>query len=950
MKYRENIILLPCHSLEDFPLHHEGDDAQGLLANWTALWHPALIHCVESIPAWHRVDDPPEDLSERLVLAPSVSVHELPTGFAQRAKEEGANFIRKKTDRDEIISLALENLDGGDGQVDGELAADFLALGYCYLQVELLTRQMRYSSNLDEIHFSNQTVAAAKAAMERDVELAREKLTSCFDVLAEERDHYYPVDAFIIDLTLVADTTIGQVLRDELALSSPINLLLSATSVECMAQQESETLAALRAKLEKGEACVLGGESVERRLPLLSCETILSEFRSGLEDYKTHLGEPPKVFGRRRFGLTPALPQILSKLGIEAGLHATLDDGRFPEGVQIKTRWESPDGTSIDAMARAPLDATKPATYLNLAVKMGESMDMDHVATVCLAHWPGKSSVWLSDLRRIASYGPALGKFVTFDEYIRETDDAGQSDRFTADQYQSPYLKQAIIRRTPNPISSSTNYWRQRTAAEAANALRTLVGLVTGDVAKSSDTLLNDIDRTVEIEQGSDLNEQTTNAVADATKRFAECLPRQDREEVEGYLVANPCSFVRRIGVETPELKRLPVVEKPIYSASDAGDTKQIIVDVPPMGFVWVAPGKKPAGRSRRDNRPLAEDKTQDEGYCLLRNEFFEVLIDSTTGAMRSLYEYKHRGNRLSQQLAFRLPGQRANVDDTWQDPDEMANYSVMAADNIEVTSNSSTLGEIVVNGRLLDKDGTDLAEYQQTFRLWRGTRVVLIDIELDPKVDPRADPWNSYFAARFAWAEPTVDMWRAVNGLKQAISSKHFEAPQYIDIESIDKKRKTTILTGGLPFHRKCGHRILDSLLIVRGETARRFRVGIGIDVPYPMQAATSLLMPDTLFAQTAAVPSPASSSWLFHVDAKNIVATHWEPMESDGSVQGFRVRLLETAARSCRATLSSFHAIREARVVDFQGNSISDCKIEEGKVRLDVCASEWAEIECRW
>ena len=29
MKYRENIILLPCHSLEDFPLHHEGDDAQG---------------------------------------------------------------------------------------------------------------------------------------------------------------------------------------------------------------------------------------------------------------------------------------------------------------------------------------------------------------------------------------------------------------------------------------------------------------------------------------------------------------------------------------------------------------------------------------------------------------------------------------------------------------------------------------------------------------------------------------------------------------------------------------------------------------------------------------------------------------------------------------------------------------------------------------------------------
>ncbi len=58
MKYRESIILLPCHSLEDFPTHHEGDDAQGLLANWSALWHPALIASSESVPAWHRVDDP----------------------------------------------------------------------------------------------------------------------------------------------------------------------------------------------------------------------------------------------------------------------------------------------------------------------------------------------------------------------------------------------------------------------------------------------------------------------------------------------------------------------------------------------------------------------------------------------------------------------------------------------------------------------------------------------------------------------------------------------------------------------------------------------------------------------------------------------------------------------------------------------------------------------------
>ncbi len=163
MKYEELIILLPCHSLEDFPLYHEGEDADGLLASWSAMWHPALLASAKALPTWFRVDDPPENLANRLVIVPSVSMQELPTGFTQRAKEEGACLIRKKHDRAEIVSLALEMLDGGDGGLDKELVADFLALGFCYLQVELLTRQMRYASNLDEIHFRNQAVGAASS-------------------------------------------------------------------------------------------------------------------------------------------------------------------------------------------------------------------------------------------------------------------------------------------------------------------------------------------------------------------------------------------------------------------------------------------------------------------------------------------------------------------------------------------------------------------------------------------------------------------------------------------------------------------------------------------------------------------------------------------------------------------------------------------------------------------
>ena len=137
MKYQELIILLPCHSLEDFPTYHEGDDANSLLASWSALWHPALLASARAVPTWARADCPPDDLAGKLLVAPQVSQEMLLAGFAGRAKSEGGVLIRKCKDRREIVATALESLDGGAAGVSDELAADFLALGFCRLHVEL---------------------------------------------------------------------------------------------------------------------------------------------------------------------------------------------------------------------------------------------------------------------------------------------------------------------------------------------------------------------------------------------------------------------------------------------------------------------------------------------------------------------------------------------------------------------------------------------------------------------------------------------------------------------------------------------------------------------------------------------------------------------------------------------------------------------------------------------
>jgi len=959
MKYEELLILLPCHSLEDFPLYHEGDEATGLLAHWSAMWHPALLAAAGKTPTWSRVDDPPEDLANRLLMVPAVSTSELPTGFAQRAKSEGGVLIRKKTDRDEIVNIALESLDGGDAGVDPELAADFLALGYCYLQVELLTRQMRYSSNLDEIYFRDQAVAGAQAAVQGDLEAAKEKLEACFSVLAEERDHYYPVDAFIIDLTLVADTTIGASLRNELTNGVPSNLLLSGETLAKIVAQEPDTLMALNTAVAEESICFVGGEADERRLPLLSQESILQSIRDGAKVYEEAVGSAPKIFGRRRYGLTPALPQILTKAGYVGAMHATLEDGSFPEGTQIKTTWEGPDGAVIDAIARAPVDAAKPETYLKFAVKMGESMDMDHVATVCLAHWPGQTSPWLEDLRRIAKYCNALGKFVTLEDYFRDTAMPGHPERFEYRAYKSPYLKQAVIRRHADPISSVMRYWRRRAKLESAQALNTLASLIKSETHEEAHDLAKAIEQAAELpappreeesaeteakESPADaattdpLDEQLQQALTAAAERFASAVPRKGEPE-EGLLIVNPCSFVRRVGFATEQLKRPPAVERPVYAAAQSGKTTYVVADPPPMGFAWVTGNGGQAEPTK--NSPLVE-----EG--VLRNEFFQALINMRTGSLQSLHQYNSRANRMSQQLGFRLPGRRQQPGETYIDPDDAAQYANMVAENIDITVDTDTMGEITVDGKLIYGGDKIAAGFRQRYQVYKGSRVLRIEMELDPKIEPKSDPWQSYFCARFAWRDEASDIWRTAHQTRQSHTGKRVESPHYISVE--EEKVRTTLLTGGLPYHRRMGHRMLDSLLIVRGETARTFTMGIGVDLTHPMNEAVSLLSPPVIVPQTASPPTPNASSWLFHIESRNLHATHWSPLIEEGKPVGFRTRILETAGRTVKSAVSAFREVASAQKIDFVGAPAGELIIKDGKIEIDLAAHQWIEVEARW
>jgi alpha-mannosidase len=182
------------------------------------------------------------------------------------------------------------------------------------------------------------------------------------------------------------------------------------------------------------------------------------------------------------------------------------------------------------------------------------------------------------------------------------------------------------------------------------------------------------------------------------------------------------------------------------------------------------------------------------------------------------------------------------------------------------------------------------------------------------------------------------------------------FEAPEYLTIEN--ESGSATVLTGGLPYHRRSDDRMLDSLLIVRGETARTFRMAVAVDLPHAAAAAQALLAPNVSLATAGSIPKLASG-WFFHVGARHVIATDWSPVLADPDpghehaerrVRGFRARFLETEGRPGRVAVRAPRSLEHARQMGYLGQTLLEVPVEDDKIWLDFAAYEWIAVEAVW
>ena len=264
----------------------------------------------------------------------------------------------------------------------------------------------------------------------------------------------------------------------------------------------------------------------------------------------------------------------------------------------------------------------------------------------------------------------------------------------------------------------------------------------------------------------------------------------------------------------------------------------------------------------------------------------------------------------MSQQLAYRQDhghSAASRSDDAAAEP-----YSTMVGQTCDVMQADSVVGQIKTRGHLQDPTGRVLADFEQTFRLTRGSRVLQLHILLQPKIDPQTDPWRSYFACRFAWPSEVADLERTYHDSRRPTKARRLESPLFVLVD--DGAQKTTILTGGLPYHRRVGPRMLDTLLIAGQEVERTFQLGIGLDLKQPLREALGMLLPDTIVPDLAGVTA-TRSAWLFHLDARNAIITGVQPLIQDDCVAGVRFHVAETDGRSSSVCLRSFRPFRSAQ-----------------------------------
>lgn len=595
MDLRRVAAVLPCDGLGDFPANLDAQSARIALHNWTAAWRCELLATTGALPSvWSSYSPPDAETAQNaLLLAPPLGASDELAEWRDQMRDADVLLVDSLADRSEIIAV-LQRAGLDVTSSSQAWAGEFHALGYAYLQVELLTQNLVHASVINSDELDEQIIAAAKAAVAGHNEQVEQSLGTVYDLMQQVRDHAHPVTNYLIDLVLLGDTTLGERLDRELAEDTPKSFLLSPIIAQKLKQARGDLAPLFE------QRCVAATIDPGPPLALAPPADLHTRVEAALSAAKPLAAQSPS-FVLTESGLPPRLSSLLAEHESPLVV-APLDGACPPELGQQRLALSAPEDRAVETLIALPRDAASATTMLMHGRRLSELLYREDVVVSVLAAWAGCRCSLFEDLRCVARRSSVLGQFVTLGKFFHDT--AGLSD--------------------PSEVEDDLlgPRWRELAAGEGERRLHAgHIASLRGVVGCASELARG------EVATGGGDSESAVAA------QLADVLGGSNSTD-DALLVLNAFAHQRPVLVGDPK-------DQGLCDLVDA----EYVRNVPGLGYRVANPTLRESGRD--DSAPRASDTA-------VQNELLEALIDPIRGGVRGLRQQGQRRNRLSQKLTVR--------------------------------------------------------------------------------------------------------------------------------------------------------------------------------------------------------------------------------------------------------------------------------------------------------
>jgi hypothetical protein len=937
MSDRQLHLLSPYRMPTTYPLQLSGDEASAWLNGYLSLWYPAALAKAAIPPQTSNTYDHDTPGPGFIYCVPQGPHLYQPDDWPQRVQAAGAVRYAATSDRAESVELlkaALREQGNPGPLIDApdDAVRLFAGLGLGYLLVDSLFEAMDHEKLLDQSAFWSDVTSALEALasggdFKTPLKAAAEKLQTA-------REQLFSGSVYWLDFALVNPKELHAAWPESLAKGIPLTLLAAGEDLERLAEQQPERFAELTAKIVPDlppSVDICCGAYRERDEAHLPFESQLWNLRKARQSVKDLFNIETLTYARQKSAFHPQLPSWLQHLGFKHAVLVSFDSATIPSLRGTAANWPGPDGRSIDAFTRAPLPAHDPHTFFNLVYHLREAVSSDAAPTVALIHKGSPPFDVYRDLLALAELAPVLGNWIGLGRYFTDAVAGDYIGAQSADDFFADYLDDRVTNgRRPDPVSAYSRHLRLRRRLDSAFTLAALHRSLTPGDSDEPVKQLTNLETAIELRgvefpsaSADELADELTKQEAAIAKRLADRIQVRSPEGQPGFMVFNPCSFARRAALELDGVRGpLPVGDAIKASEWDNG-TARIVVEVPPLGYVWL-PRTPPA------NAADSPKKIKTAEGMTVRNEFFEADVDAATGGIRSFRDLRTRATRFGQQLVYN-PGSTAR------------------ATSIKVTHSGTALGEITSEGELISAQDEVLATFRQRFRVWMGRPVLELRIELDVKHPPAGYPWHGYYGARFGWRDDRGVLFRGVNGQNTLTGYTRPVSPDYLEVRF--GAERSFLFTGGLPFLQRHGSRMVDVILVPEGEEARSFELLLSPDREWPMQTAVGWVSPNPVVATEKGPPPAGATNWLAHVDMPSLILTNLRPCEaSEGMNRAVAGQFLETSGFGGAAEIRFVRDPNQASLIDGMGQPLQPIAMNGDAIPVDYSAGETLRVKAEW